>query len=288
MEDNPHDAEHDDEPVVLFRVDTNYGDECSPEDTWYVSPSESHFLTTDRPSNTDSSEYSVRGHRSEWGVDSPVTRARDLYDVTGDRGEDIPNNRDEEPNDDSFFPLSRTEVKSLGCATTFSMDPELYDANASSYEVSRDHDFVRIVNCTAAVLLGKGNNTVWLARCKLTCEPVAVKLFRRTDPHVSLSLEEHGYHREFASPNIVPALNYEVVQIDPSGPVYECLVLKRMRCVLTLRGGPARYHEFGEIAMDKSALIQKRCKGILLGLHHIHRKGYVHNDIKPQNIMVDD
>eukprot|EP00759_Apiculatamorpha_spiralis_P015025 PhF_6_TR21708/c0_g1_i1/m.31006 len=142
MEDNPHDAEHDDEPVVLFRVDTNYGDECSPEDTWYVSPSESHFLTTDRPSNTDSSEYSVRGHRSEWGVD--LTRARGLYDVTGDRGEDIPNDREEQPNDNHYlFGISKTEVRTEGRATTFSMDPELYDANASSYEVSRDHDFVR-------------------------------------------------------------------------------------------------------------------------------------------------
>jgi serine/threonine protein kinase len=77
-------------------------------------------------------------------------------------------------------------------------------------------------------------------------------------------------------------VNYIVLAIEHGrGGTLTDLIKKRS-------GGEASSHSIdgGEPLTDEGCA--KAIKGILLGLKHIHSFDYVHRDMKPSNVVVDD
>ncbi len=122
-------------------------------------------------------------------------------------------------------------------------------------------------------LLGVGGMAeVWAATHALLQVQVAVKVLTRA-AHADRMLREGRVQAALDHPNLLPVR--DVIEIDD-----------RVGLVLPLVRGPSldvllARHRLAEA--DALALFE----GIVDGLHHAHRSGFVHRDLKPGNVLIE-
>jgi len=127
-----------------------------------------------------------------------------------------------------------------------------------------------------------GMSVIFLGRDEVLDRPVAVKILRGDleDPKVGARFRREGRTAaRLSHPNIVQVydagedelegreISYIVMEYVPGGDLGKLVEEK----------GPLKEQELTRIGADVAS-----------GLAHAHRKGVIHRDIKPQNILLDD
>jgi serine/threonine protein kinase len=144
--------------------------------------------------------------------------------------------------------------------------------------VTKVRDFVGPYRLARLIRAGH-SCLVWEAVKDATGERFALKMLKR---EVAKDREEIGYLRheyevakDMNHPNVIRILEFETHQRSAFLvlELYSALNLKQV-----LREGPE------PIAYLAEKIIQQS----LHGLHYLHEKGWVHCDVKPDNLLVDD
>jgi hypothetical protein len=123
-----------------------------------------------------------------------------------------------------------------------------------------------------AVLIGKGGtSSVYSAKSKETGETVAVKTpAKRDERSGKVFLQEIKIWEELDHPNIVSLKSVNVFPVPYAEMEYIPDSLETI-----------------EKAMGRDVAVQVAI-GVLRGLSYAHKKGIIHCDIKPANILIDD
>lgn len=147
-----------------------------------------------------------------------------------------------------------------------------------------------VAGCILKEEIGRGGmGVVFEAHQPELNRDVAIKIIR-LDPEGEsrakrFELERHALAR-LEHPNVVPA--YSFTQDDN----YAYLVMKRVRGyglnqLLAGEGDPATRSFFEQITQDWSRFAALAAD-VASGLHHAHKNGLIHRDIKPGNLLLDD
>ncbi|MDQ3926051.1 MAG: protein kinase, partial [Actinomycetota bacterium] len=127
-----------------------------------------------------------------------------------------------------------------------------------------------------------GMSVIFLGRDEVLDRPVAVKILRGDleDPKVGARFRREGRTAaRLSHPNIVQV--YDAGEDELEGREVSYIVMEYVP------GG-----DLGKLVEEKGPLNEKELARIgadlASGLAHAHRKGVIHRDIKPQNILLDD
>lgn len=145
---------------------------------------------------------------------------------------------------------------------------------ASGYTLGQAYTIVR--------WLGRGSyGDVYLAKNKQTFEEVAIKIARSQQPYQTASVEEAKKLRMFSSPYVIGLIDEGFFSCK--GKRFHYIVMPYLTINL--------YQYTQELKSSGRQFTDKMSKQVAhdsaSGLREIHRKGYIHSDLKPENIMWD-
>ncbi|KAL5248846.1 hypothetical protein ACHWQZ_G017886 [Mnemiopsis leidyi] len=142
-------------------------------------------------------------------------------------------------------------------------------------------------------VIGEGSNSTTVYEGRFETIPVAVKQIRwdnfkgitakalKKEPREE-DINEAKILRQYEHENVI---RYYLLDHDDRGFIYLALEL--------CKGNLAEFLEFGKpdkLPEDISREVVKKhlLKGMLEGLHYLHGVGIIHNDLKPQNILLKE
>lgn len=141
------------------------------------------------------------------------------------------------------------------------------EAEWKTNDVFSDYTFVRLIE-------NGGNSDVWEAKQTSTGKTVAIKISLPTKVSRIAMMKEFEMMQKFDSPYVATA---SIFYSNSSLSTF--MIMKRYTSDL--------YKEAVSQKFD-DAKIRRLIRDIAIGIKTIHDSGYVHRDVKPENIFVDD